>query len=1088
MKSSHTPFGLPSMAVRETDFMASAFKTLSTARRGGANTGRTPWVGAAGVGGAAPVSTADSECVIVSLIDNRAGEIGLASMDTNRGTIELMQYGDDASQSKTLMQLTVLHPVEILLPHTCLQSRLALTIARHFSHTANITAVHRREFNESRGAHRLLQLMSASSARPVGEAHNAETHLSGRTATNVESLATGCDAPRSMPSSGATEILHTDHYLCTAASHALLSFVESTNGVLWMAGAVSVRYKALDGLVQLDRGTAKGLKVISTIAAPHAQSRREVIGPGGVQQQSHLGGSGGAASLAEALDFTQTLGGRRLLRRNVLQPLRDTTAIRLRQDAVAFLMTNRPAFIAFRNQFRRISSPLDLDTVVAAFASVPSSPVARASTAYVQRCVSHLVSLRQVIVVVQSILEELRRFTATSSVFSGDCAQLDNRSPSDASPPWWKRNRDSAENGSGSGGPVPTLLHRIFATLDASTLEPLRNQLDAHLDEDIISGRALVAGQPHSTAIADDGDDVGEEVTRRPRQANRTAARRSAYQRPQGVALQVQQCFAIRPTVSSALDVARESYASLMETVFQHVDSLRDAHHVSSLKLRFDTQRQLFLVYDAQHDGLAIPHVFLRKYRPPKGRSITCTSHELTSLKASIAEVLDEIASAQRDIVERLTGNVRDAMPTLQAVCDAISLLDMIVSFTSFSIANRGVRPELVTYGPLVSQGCQLVHLVNVASPPGATVPSPITMSAESPVVILGGPNASGKSTLLRVVGHAAIIAHIGCFVPVVTNPAAAQGQEDPRPIFRLLDRLVALVPERDDALGAANGIMESSFFHEMRSVAFATQVISRSSLVLVDEVGRGTSTAEGTCVARALVEWFADVRCLAIVATHLIGLTKIPALLDRVQNQHMAVVVNSEPPTHRSRGGAGVQKTFTVTSRALQFPYIPLSGACTIDQYGIKLARQIGVDPRLLCHVPRVMRALDSPNSVALERECQKPSDLASHVQVLLDAIEGNPAFRESHRRAQVVQHVVALQQALRGNAPSHDALMCALHAIVNGCSFDDEVPASAATTVAPTLVLFTNGIAARPAFTGGQRFPASPVFSTPSKSPFVC
>ncbi|CUF91760.1 mismatch repair protein, putative [Bodo saltans] len=199
MKSSHTPFGLPAMAVQEADFMASAFKTLSTARRGvntgrtpwggaplamgggaaasggdneciivslilstarrGVNTGRTPWGGAPlAMGGGAAVSGGDNECIIVSLIDNRAGEIGLASMDTNRGTIELMQYGDDASQSKTLMQLTVLHPVEILLPHTCLESRLALTIARHFSHTANITAVHRREFNESRGAHRLMQL------------------------------------------------------------------------------------------------------------------------------------------------------------------------------------------------------------------------------------------------------------------------------------------------------------------------------------------------------------------------------------------------------------------------------------------------------------------------------------------------------------------------------------------------------------------------------------------------------------------------------------------------------------------------------------------------------------------------------------------------------------------------------------------------------------------------------------------------------------------------------------------------------------------------------------------------------------------
>ncbi|CUF91770.1 mismatch repair protein, putative [Bodo saltans] len=901
-----------------------------------------------------------------------------------------------------------------------------------------------------------MQLMSESSSSTRHHAGNVHD-VSGGGATGSMNPTSSADDP-SAPTftSGATEILHTDHYLCTAASNALLSFVESTNGVLWMAGAVSIRFKALDGLVQLDRGTAKGLKVISAVAAPHGQGRRDIAVSlsGSGTHQPHC--SAGAASLAEALDFTQTLGGRRLLRRNVLQPLRDATAIHFRQDVVEFLISNRPAYVAFRNQLRRISFPLDLDTVVAAFSSVPASPVTRTSTVYVQRCVSHLVSLRQVIVVVQSIVESLRRFTTTTTTTSTGVSPQGNEQKTFACPdevtslPWWKRGRDGGIDDGGSArvredhddapSSVPKLLCSIFKTLDASTLEPLRNHLDVHLDEDIISGRALT-GTGQSLANASDAlDYLGEEVTRRPQQqtTNRTVARRSAYQRPQGVALQVQQCFAIRPTVSSALDVARESYASLMEAVFQHVDSLRDAHHIPSLKLRFDTQRQLFLVYDAQHDGLAIPDVFLRKYHPPRGRSMTCTTHELTSLKASIAEVLDEIATGQREIVEHLTGKVRESMPTLQAVCDAISLLDMMVSFTSFSIANRGVRPELVTYGPLVSHGCQLVHLVNTLSLPGTTVPSPVHISAESPVVVLGGPNASGKSTLLRVIGHAAIVAHIGCFVPVITNPASGgHGQQDPRPVFRLLDRLVALVPERDDSLGAANGIMESSFFHEMRSVAFATQVISRSSLVLVDEVGRGTSTSEGTCVARALVEWLADVRCLAVVATHLTGLIKIPDMLHRVQNQHMAVFVHPEPFSHRARaaggGGGGVQKTtFAVTSRALQFPYVPLMGACTVNQYGIQLARQIGVDSRLLSHVPRILRALDTiENSTTPSRHlpCQ-----SFYIQALLDAIEVNVNFHNPY--------VMELQQVLRGGeaAAEDDAMESAIRNIISDLCVNDQ------------------------------------------------
>jgi DNA mismatch repair protein MutS len=184
------------------------------------------------------------------------------------------------------------------------------------------------------------------------------------------------------------------------------------------------------------------------------------------------------------------------------------------------------------------------------------------------------------------------------------------------------------------------------------------------------------------------------------------------------------------------------------------------------------------------------------------------------------------------------------------------------------------VRPRFAEGQVRITGGRHPV--VEAAVGPGRFVPNDCVLDEESQVVVLTGPNMSGKSTFLRQVALIALMAQAGCFVPAT---------EAELPLF---DRIFSRIGAQDDLAAG-----QSTFMVEMVETAQILHHATPDSLVILDEVGRGTSTFDGMAIARAVVEFLhnrKEVSARTLFATHYHELTSLAGVLPRVQNMHVGV------------------------------------------------------------------------------------------------------------------------------------------------------------------------------------------------------
>ena len=211
----------------------------------------------------------------------------------------------------------------------------------------------------------------------------------------------------------------------------------------------------------------------------------------------------------------------------------------------------------------------------------------------------------------------------------------------------------------------------------------------------------------------------------------------------------------------------------------------------------------------------------------------------------------------------------------IQVVADALAELDVYCSLAQVARDRHYVRPRINTAGRLsIKAGRHPV--VEAVLDDGSFVPNDIHMdAAKRQIMILTGPNMAGKSTYLRQTTLLVLLAHIGSFVPAESAD------------ITLVDRIFTRVGASDDL---ATG--QSTFMVEMNEVAHILNCATEKSLVILDEVGRGTSTFDGLSIAWAVTEYLhnsPDCRPLTLFATHYHELTELAQLL-RVHNCCVAV------------------------------------------------------------------------------------------------------------------------------------------------------------------------------------------------------
>jgi len=298
---------------------------------------------------------------------------------------------------------------------------------------------------------------------------------------------------------------------------------------------------------------------------------------------------------------------------------------------------------------------------------------------------------------------------------------------------------------------------------------------------------------------------------------------------------------------------------------------------------------------------------------------------ELKQWEEKVLDADDRIARLEQTLFLRLRGELSYSVPRIQRTSQRIAVLDVLLSMAEVAEARGYVRPEITTgFGMNIVAGRHPV--VETMMPREDFIPNDLHLDEDGRIVILTGPNMAGKSTVLRQVGLIQLMAQVGSFVPA---GSASLG---------ICDRVFTRVGASDNL--ARN---QSTFMVEMNETAAILHGASDQSLVLLDEIGRGTSTYDGVSIAWAVTEHLHEqVGCKAIFATHYHELTQLGDLLPGVRNLNVAV----------REAGEGI-----VFLRRLE------DGGAD-RSYGIQVARLAGLPRDLIARAMELLVELEGTHS----------------------------------------------------------------------------------------------------------------------------
>ena len=254
---------------------------------------------------------------------------------------------------------------------------------------------------------------------------------------------------------------------------------------------------------------------------------------------------------------------------------------------------------------------------------------------------------------------------------------------------------------------------------------------------------------------------------------------------------------------------------------------------------------------------------------------------ELKEKEAIVLTAQERIAERELEILRELGGAVAESASNLRTSGQAIGMIDALLSL-AVTAAELGWRRPEVNAGQRLSIKGGRHPLVEHGLPAGSFVSNDLELDPDGDqIVILTGPNMAGKSTFLRQAAVIVLLAQCGSFVPAESA------------VIGLADRIFTRVGAHDDITAGM-----STFMVEMTETANILNHATRASLVIFDEVGRGTSTYDGLSIAQAVVEHLHEspkLGCRTLFATHYHELTALAERLPRVSNQRVEVLEDGE-------------------------------------------------------------------------------------------------------------------------------------------------------------------------------------------------
>lgn len=328
----------------------------------------------------------------------------------------------------------------------------------------------------------------------------------------------------------------------------------------------------------------------------------------------------------------------------------------------------------------------------------------------------------------------------------------------------------------------------------------------------------------------------------------------------------------IRPGFDSELDEIRALRADAKEWIRRFEAAERNRTNIPSLKVRYNRVFGYYIEVTQAHLK-SVPADYMRKQTLANGeRYIT---PELKEYEAKVLNAESLIEKIEYALLAKVREQVAAHYPVLKTVSAALAVLDALVSLAEVAESRHFIRPRVD--GELTLSIREGRHpVVEAAQGRGAFVPNDCFIDPESQqILLLTGPNMAGKSTYMRQVALIVILAQMGSFVP------CAEAR------LGVVDRIFTRI-------GAADSLArgESTFMVEMKETATILHHATQRSLILLDEVGRGTSTFDGISIAWAVAEALHDApgRPRTLFATHYHELTDLALTRERIKNFHFAV------------------------------------------------------------------------------------------------------------------------------------------------------------------------------------------------------
>ncbi len=351
----------------------------------------------------------------------------------------------------------------------------------------------------------------------------------------------------------------------------------------------------------------------------------------------------------------------------------------------------------------------------------------------------------------------------------------------------------------------------------------------------------------------------------------------------------------------------------------------RERTGINTLKIRYNKVFGYFIEISKGRSDQAPDHYIRKQTLTNAERFIT---DELKDFETKVLRAEEERASLEFRLFDDIRKAAAQCNPAIQAAARFLAGLDCLLTLAETADLNRYVRPTINTDGELLLEEAR--HPVIEKMTAGERfVPNSLRMDDhDHQILIITGPNMAGKSTVLRQAALVVLMAHMGSFVPAKSASVS------------LTDRIFTRVGALDNLSGG-----QSTFMVEMQETANILNNATPKSLVILDEIGRGTSTFDGLSIAWAVAEYLHDLKnrgVKTLFATHYHELTALEGILSRVKNYNIAVKEWRDEIIFLRR----------------------LVPGGTNRSYGIQVARLAGIPDRVIQTAKSVLEKIEAGNN----------------------------------------------------------------------------------------------------------------------------